>query len=486
MSNATLGTDIGQKEYRALAGKSWHVDGAPVSFADFTDGPGCPPWASGTEAIAYPLLNASDEPVYYAKFVDCTLMSDKRKRRMEWLADAKLHSLTRELQGAPSAVVDTQDTGRPSDIDFDFLCSICRAVPGQTWLVLKDLLRSGEPFEDNLRARCVRDLIRATSVLEREKLVHGDLSPNNVIINPFAGPDEPALFVIDFDAFVAQNAGLDVSRLTAAEGGSFGTEGYHPPDLLMLQGTKEDELAAYSDRFGRDMLILELLCFDEDTPFTHEDPVFTWDRSYVHKKLSRSKLAQTVPYLCRQEIFELDEDSRPGSEQMAAWTRTTLPPRMQQSGTVSQVPDTLGAGVAQAQSWVRSRLSFGRRVLDYYIFGVWMLGIIAMSALFFDRAAWLIEDDMAEGLFFGTATVLSKTVIVGTLFGYTVLRVSQLAFCRDEPHLLSVGPFGVMFPARERLLWLSEWVYRSVTATALTILTCTLLLVTNYLNASSH
>ena len=98
-------------------------------------------------------------------------------------------------------------------------------------------------------------------MLEQEGIVHGDLSPNNIVIDIEAPPDQPALYLIDFDAFVAA-AAKGNEAVTVAEGGTYGTEGYCPPDLLAAAADGDGSASPYSDRYGRDMLLVELLIMD--------------------------------------------------------------------------------------------------------------------------------------------------------------------------------------------------------------------------------
>ena len=112
---------------------------------------------------------------------------------------------------------------------------LCRvrgsAVPGKTWLELKTSINDNAiPFPEDFRWRCLRDLVFALALLEQEGIVHGDLSPNNIIVDLEAPPDQPALFLIDFDAFMAP-AAEGIAAVTVFEGGTYGTEGYCPPDL---------------------------------------------------------------------------------------------------------------------------------------------------------------------------------------------------------------------------------------------------------------
>ncbi len=163
---------------------------------------------------------------------------------------------------APRDWADTATYGRPGGVPFDFGGSLGQGVPGMTWLEAKLAIAERRlELDDTQRARFSHDLLRALSVLESEGLVHGDLSPNNLIVDPRAPLDQPSAYLIDFDAFAVPGEAGPIAVLSVAEGGSFGTEGYAPPELFARyeEGRDDRPIAPYSDRFGRDMLLLEWL-----------------------------------------------------------------------------------------------------------------------------------------------------------------------------------------------------------------------------------
>lgn len=481
MTITALTPNLSFEELSELSGKRWFVNGEALRFVEHGDEPGCHPWTGGGEAIAFPLLSSNGEKAYFARLLFRVPMTEKRYERWQWLAQSGLHEVTRELSAAPSALLDTHSVGRPDGIDFDFTCSLCGAVPGMTWELLKDEIKSGYRFDKVLRRRCISDLVRATAMLEREGVIHGDLSPANIIINPTASPMETALYVIDFDTFVASNEEADVSRLTAAEGGSYGTEGYCPPSLSSLVGVKDDELAPYSDRFGRDMLILELLCFDEQVRYDHEQPISNWDRSDIRRQLSRTPQAMRFQYFMKEDVFDLDEDDRPDSEVLARWTRTTLPPRIAEMAGENAEHGWARRAGEQFQGWMRGRAGTVSLILDYYMIAVWFVGTAALLLSALEGLTSAAESDLQDGPVFGGVFVVCKVIVVAVFLGKTVSCISNLAFSRDEPHLFLVGPFGFFFPARTRLLWLTERTYRLLTATALTVFTTVAAAMTTYL-----
>ena len=69
---------------------------------------------------------------------------------------------------------------------------MAQAVPGKTWLEVQlDIVEGAARFDDELRYLCVENLIRGLVYLERAGMVHGDLSPNNVIVDLNAKPGDP-------------------------------------------------------------------------------------------------------------------------------------------------------------------------------------------------------------------------------------------------------------------------------------------------------
>ncbi len=214
-------------------------------------------------------------------------------------------------------------------IDFQFAAYLAKAVPGETWLERKTGIASGETrFPDEFRWRCVRDLLLALAMLERADLLHGDLSPNNVVIDLDAPPDEPALYLIDFDAFVAAAADAN-QAVTVAEGGTYGTEGYCPPDLAAAASAGDGSAAPYSDRYGRDMLLLEFLLMGSGLPA--DDPLVYWNREQLQRQFTAwrartdPKCVQALGHLDPATVFTLDESGRPTSSGSRGGPRHVAP-----------------------------------------------------------------------------------------------------------------------------------------------------------------
>ena len=265
----------------------------------------------------------------YLKFF--THPTQKRLDRTAWLIGQQMHTWLPNLAAAPVLWTDTRHGLHGAKIDFQFAAYLAKAVPGETWLERKSgIAGGGILFPEDLRWRCVRDLLLALAVLERAELVHGDLSPNNVVIDLDARPDDPALYLIDFDAFFAAAAGAN-RAVTVAEGGTYGTEGYCPPDLAAAASAGDGSAAPYSDRYGRDMLLLEFLLMGRSLPA--DDPLAYWNREQLQRQFaawrarSDPKCVRTLCHLDPVTVFKLHEPERPTSVDLAIGLGLSLPER---------------------------------------------------------------------------------------------------------------------------------------------------------------
>lgn len=307
---AALDFGLSNTQARSLAGKSWKVGASAYRFQDYDPAHrGQPPWKSGAEGKAFPLLGADAQIAAYLKFYNRT--SRPRFQRALWLIGRQVHSWDPTLEAAPSDWADTATYGRPPGVGFDFGGCLGRGVPGMTWLEAKLAIAEGRLSLDGaFRRRCARDLLRALSALEAEGLIHGDLSPNNLIVHPAAAADRPAAYLIDFDAFAAPGETEALASLPVARGGSFGTEGYAPPDLFARyeSGAEDAPVAPYSDRFGRDMLLIELLGYGPDLSPDH--PPTRWSRTALGRAVREDGVPWQVP---APDLVGLPESDRPSS-----------------------------------------------------------------------------------------------------------------------------------------------------------------------------
>ncbi len=351
------GTDIltlTNTQAKELAGRLLTIGTETYYFKNYDQKhPGQPPWRSGAEGKAYPLLDYDRSIAAYLKFF--TRPTQKRLERTAWLIGQQMHTWLPGLSAAPLVWADTRHARRPAAATLDFAGYLARAVPGKTWLELKNAIHDNSVlFPEDFRWRCVRDLVLALSVLEREGIVHGDLSPNNIVIDLEAPPDQPALYLIDFDAFVAPAAAGN-EAVTVAEGGTYGSEGYCPPDLAAAATEGDGSASPYSDRYGRDMLLVELLVMGRG--LSPDDPPSSWSCDQLQRRYAawqaRSDPAclRTLFHLDRATLFTLAEQDRPPSTELAAGLGLALPTRRllrRMTRAWSSTPAVLGHPLASA------------------------------------------------------------------------------------------------------------------------------------------
>jgi formylglycine-generating enzyme required for sulfatase activity len=320
---------LSNTQAKSLAGKSWTFNGQTYCFKDYDPAsPGQPPWRSGAEGKAFPLLNASGQLATYLKFF--TTPSQLRLERTCWLVAQQIHTWVPQLRAAPSAWLDSRQHGRPNGADFDLTGCLAMAARGETWLEFKyRLCEKATRFDRQLRWQCFRDLVVALAVLEQAGIVHGDLSPANILVDVHPASGAPALALIDFDAFVAQADSGRRLVLTAGEGGTYGTPGYCPPDLVEKSQAGDRSIAPYSDRHSRDMLLLELLLAGPEFP--SEAPPGEWPPQKLERRY-RAFLSAVPPnstaaiaHLQPPAVFGFPEPRRPTSTDLAKTLALRLP-----------------------------------------------------------------------------------------------------------------------------------------------------------------
>jgi hypothetical protein len=321
---------LSNTQAKKLAGNWLTFGGNTFRFKDYDpDYPGQPPWRSGAEGKAYPLIGPDNMVDAYMKFF--TRPTSRRLSRTAWLIGQQMHTWLPNLAAAPLLWIDTRNTLRPPGLNFDFAGYLAQAVPGETWLELKNRITDGKAtLCEEIRWRCVGDLLLATAVLEQAELIHGDLSPNNIVIDLAAPPRRPAAYFIDFDAFVSEALGAD-RQIVLIDGGTYGTEGYCPADLGKRASTGDGSVAPYSDRHARDMLLLELLLMDRG--FSSDDPPSIWDQDRLHRCYGALRArgdptrSRILKHLEPEKVFSLTELQRPASKELAAVLGLSLPPR---------------------------------------------------------------------------------------------------------------------------------------------------------------
>jgi hypothetical protein len=338
-----------------LAGRLVKIGSETYYFKDYDrDHPGQPPWRSGAEGKAYPLLGYDHSVIAYLKFF--TRPTQKRLDRTAWLIGQGVHTWLPALSAAPMIWGDTRHAEGAPDGPLDFAGYLARAVPGKTWLELKNAIADNSArFSEELRWRCIIDLLAALAVLEQEGIVHGDLSPNNIIVDIAARPDQPTLYLIDFDAFVADAAGAN-RAVTVAEGGTYGTEGYCPPELAAAAAAGNGRATPRSDRYGRDMLLLELLLMDSS--LSPDDPPTAWSAEQLQRRYAAvrargdARRLSILSHLDPARLFALADEARPASSELAAGLGLEPAKRLprQLSRVRAFTPVVLGEPIASAHN----------------------------------------------------------------------------------------------------------------------------------------
>lgn len=304
---------------RSLAGATWRFNGQTWVFKPLDPRqPGQPSWKAGAEGKAYPLLDPANHIAAYIKFFNSD--STKRFQRTQWLIGQRVHNWLPHLAAAPSLWIDSRQHGRPDGIDFDLTGYVAGAAPGDTWLELKHRISKGQTsLPEALRWRMAKELIQALAVLEQAGLLHGDLSPSNVLVSAQTAASQPMVHLIDFDAFIAQSAAW--LTLSLGEGGTFGTEGYCPLDLTRNAESGDLTVAPYSDRSARDMLLLEFLFAGAGT--LPDEPPSKWNAQSLRRRyqsfLSRCPEGHSaaIRHLDPSTVFGRKEQDRPSSEALA-------------------------------------------------------------------------------------------------------------------------------------------------------------------------
>lgn len=430
-----------QVEARKLAGRRWFMDGEKYRFANYDPTePGQPPWKSGAEGLAYPLRGQQGTVAAYIKAFDEMTAGHTRVRRTEWLISQRLHEIAPELRAAPCRWLDTTIVGRPEQIGFDFACSFSIAVPGQTWLETRVDVADGRlQLDPEFRGRCVRNLLNALTHLERCDVAHGDLSPNNVIVNINAPHNEPALWLIDFDGFAAAGAGTELNQLTIGEGGTVGTKGYCPPELYQRHAAGDRSVAPFSDRFGRDMLLLEFLCFDEQCDY--EEPVCNWSRDQIQSRLQQSSIARQLPHLCNPSILRLDEAQRPSSEQLVQAMRSFTGPAGPVAGSGSRIMQV--SKPTLSMSWTESCGRIAFRVL-------WLSCVTVLAVLCFTGTRMAAHGLGREA---GILSFAAQLLCSVGMFASIATPLTVQAFACAQPTALNVLGLWIRIPPRKNLWW---------------------------------
>jgi hypothetical protein len=129
--------------------------------------------------------------------------SPVRQKRMAFLSELRLYDLLPVFAAAPFAAVSgiVQPKGKPTQIAINGHLS--RFVYGRTLAALMSSTAtqpSWAEFPLESRVRMAAELAGAVTVLERVGLAHGDLKPQNLIVEEEPG-QTPGLRLVDYDSF---------------------------------------------------------------------------------------------------------------------------------------------------------------------------------------------------------------------------------------------------------------------------------------------
>jgi len=349
-------SEVGPGLCKDLEGKSWHIGDSTFVFnrAEKRGKDHIPACRSGTEAYAFYTTEIATGFPRIIKLYK-THVPAKRFRRLAWLISQRLHEWDAAFLGIPRQWLATERHGQPRGIDNELAGVLLAVVPGSTWEKWKDRLEGSEvTWDDNIRLSLARQLVRSLAIIESVGLTHGDISEGNVMIQFTAS--ETQLYLIDFDGFVLRSndqcgpirrwaiqllrkftrtptlfsgafpsLAVDDAKLTVADGGTIGTLGYAPPELIeQCESQVHQNLAPDTDLHARDILLLELLCwgvadFDGDVPLD-------WDES---QRKAAVEIIQASPlplqYLINRGQLDLAPSRRPSSIELAAQWGIVLP-----------------------------------------------------------------------------------------------------------------------------------------------------------------
>jgi hypothetical protein len=304
---------IGISQARKLAGKRIQAGNREFIFGDEDS------IKLGGQAIAMPLLDASGRRVAFFRSSLALGATADKIRRTSWLVGQKLHLKSKAFATAPQLWFNSIVHGRPDGIDFDFAATIHGCAPGKSWKDHKEQIEFGNGVAPTIdqRLKFARSLVQRLASLEafgRKGFLHGDLSDGNIMLDVESGE----VHLIDFDCFVFESPTLSKPKLHVDEGGSKGTPSYMPPTL---EANTSLHVGPVSDRFARDMLLIELLAFQAGDPIDTSPLYWSGQDELLEDISAQAKLLQ-LDYLLDPSVFSLNESERPSSFQLA--TRLTV------------------------------------------------------------------------------------------------------------------------------------------------------------------
>lgn len=246
----TLSATILQK----LEGQVHALGGTELRFVESDNGKPAT-WAGG-EGFAVPVDVRNGGRHILKIFKLPTPERRRRARFLSTLALGSLRSLPLPLFAAAPIWPIQGILTVPDEGELDVTGHLAPFVHGRSF---EELLMKGWNPPIEVRARLARQLCLAIEMLEGAgELVHGDLSPSNLMILQSEGPS-PRLCLIDFDGF-HHPAVPPVPVSTDRPGGrSWGTPGYRAPGFRRTADVVVD-----SDRVAMAILALELVVLHPD------------------------------------------------------------------------------------------------------------------------------------------------------------------------------------------------------------------------------
>ena len=306
---------ITPRQAKVLSGKTWSMWGKRYKLG--------PQPRIGGEAFLYSVHDYTGQCVAYLRFLSNRFVTDARLKRTHWMITSQLSASSSVFLAAPYHWAHTSEIGRPEGVDLDFSATLHAVVPGESWREIKARTEQRNNTLPSIakRVRIAKNLIANFAAMEtyggQGGFVHGDPSDGNLVIDVST---EKCHFV-DFDAFVYNVPQNPYPRLTLALGGVKGTPGYMPP---ALEGANTDYAFAYSDKFGRDMLLIELLTFADGDP-VDVSPSGWQDHELTRKRLHPHAESLGLTHLLSDEVFTLAEEKRPTSREMAVAASCRMP-----------------------------------------------------------------------------------------------------------------------------------------------------------------
>lgn len=137
---------------------------------------------------------------------------------------------------------------------------VCYNRKGDDFGIVRDTLAIDDFTEDNRRAMAGQ-LCTAIVGLERLSVVHGDLSPRNIVIGKQSDNDVQCV-LIDYDGFQSPKVPQLPRQYDGKPARMFGSAGYQHPSLMRRiknDNGQDDSLFVPNDRFALGVLCFELM-----------------------------------------------------------------------------------------------------------------------------------------------------------------------------------------------------------------------------------